>query len=123
MYYDNCSLKVGIMILGNILFPNKEMALFWWQKISERWNVNPFQSPEFNLGGYVKALFFAEKGFYRIIAILVTSEDIPNWSETVQAKQANEWIAEGIPSIFRYIAEQPLSSCWSGKGHHRKILS
>ena len=78
-------------------------------ELSERWVTEVDQKSDFNLSRYLKSLFVAEEGYYRVIAFVVTSEDITSWGETASAKEFEKMISEASPSLMKSTASQPLS--------------
>lgn len=75
----------------------------------ERWVAKLSRQSSFSLGSYLKSLFFAEQGNYRVIVFVVTAQDIKQWSKPIQARVAKDWIAKGGPSLPSRIQRQPLS--------------
>jgi len=76
----------------------------------DRWVSKLERHSSFSLGRYLKSLFFAEKGNYRIIVFVVTAQDIQQWSKPVQAQVAKNWIAQGRPSLPSQVQRQPMKA-------------
>ena len=77
--------------------------------LSERWVTEVDQQVDFNLSRYLKSLFVADEGFYRVIAFVVTSQDITSWGETVSAKVFEKMISEANPSLMNSTAKQSVT--------------
>ena len=76
---------------------------------NDRWPKQAKRSSDFNLSDYLTRLFYADEGLYRIIAFVVTAEDIPSWSKAVTAKESKQWISDGAPALKRSIAAQKVT--------------
>lgn len=66
---------------------------------SERWSVKTPTRKIFSLRDYVKALFGAQQGYYRIIAFVVTSEVVVTSGETPGAEEAKLWAGSGADRL------------------------
>ncbi len=68
-----------------------------------RWAGTLSPQTSFSLSSYLKALFTAEKGYYRIIVFLVTSVPIRQSSQDINREDATAWLHRGAnmlpPSI------------------------
>jgi hypothetical protein len=73
-------------------------------KQEERWSVavQPLQS--FSLGAYLRALFTAPAGYYRIIVFVVTSQPFAQSAERVSRDDALAWLHEGLNRLPDSIA-------------------
>ena len=73
----------------------------------DRWATD-FRPPEiFSLASYLKALFTANPGRYRIIAFIVTSQPFEESKETVTREEAMAWLDHGMIVLPKSISEQP----------------
>ncbi|GAK49553.1 hypothetical protein U14_00776 [Candidatus Moduliflexus flocculans] len=70
---------------------------------AKRWADTLPPQTSFSLASYLKALFTAEKGYYRIIVFLVTSVPVRQSSQEISRDDANAWLNRGAnmlpPSI------------------------
>ena len=73
----------------------------------DRWATD-FRPPEiFSLTSYLKALFTANPGRYRIIAFIVTSQPFKESETTVTRDEAMGWLDKGMIVLPKSIGEQP----------------
>jgi len=77
----------------------------------ERWSVRVKSSKVFSLSSYIKALFTANAGHYRVIVFTVTSVPII-YSDNVRvdSKVATDWVQRGIPKLPPIIGKRPFLS-------------
>jgi len=76
----------------------------------ERWSVEVEHPEIFSLTSYLKALFTAQKGYFRILAFVVSSEVwSQNASVEVEREEALEWIHNGLASLPPFIRERPFT--------------
>ena len=76
---------------------------------SDRWamSVRPLQT--FSLRAYLRALFTANRGYYRIIVFIVTRYAFTQSDEQVPREKAIAWLKEGLDRLPTIIAEQEYS--------------
>lgn len=73
-----------------------------------RWSAEtPRLSGEFSLGTYLRALFTADPGYYRIVVFLVTDTLFSQSDRTVTSEEARSWVAKGLNALPESIASQP----------------
>jgi hypothetical protein len=65
---------------------------------------------EFSLGAYLRALFLAARGRYRVIVLVATDAPFPQHRETITAETAESWLVEGANVLPREVAEAPFPS-------------
>ena len=74
-------------------------------KQEERWSVEPPPLQSFSLGAYLRALFTAPAGYYRIIVFVVSSQPFAQAAEPVSRDDALAWLHEGLNRLPEGIAE------------------
>jgi len=72
-----------------------------------RWASSPGPINPFSLGAYVRALFTAPKGRYRIIVFIVTATPFGSSGKTVSADEAQKWLSAGLNKLPPSIGAQP----------------
>jgi len=77
---------------------------------SERWYGDYCPPRVFNLTSYLKALFKANPGHYRIIVFIVTSQPFNQTNSTVNRKQAMAWLNGGLDKLPPLIAKIQITS-------------
>ena len=73
---------------------------------SDRWSpeIRPLQN--FSLKGYLRALFTAERGYFRIIVFTVTSFSYPSENTIVSVTEATSWLEGGEPIMNQGVIEK-----------------
>ena len=83
--------------------------------LPERWAVEMTPPKVFSLSSYLKALFWAPKGHFRIISFLVTSVPFVQQSESpVSQEEALEWLSSGaqmLPPALESVAYSDKHYC------------
>jgi hypothetical protein len=74
-------------------------------KQEERWSVQPPPLQRFSLSAYLRALFTAPPGYYRIIVFVVSSQPFAQAAERVSRDEALAWLHEGLNRLPDSIAE------------------
>jgi hypothetical protein len=66
---------------------------------SERWlvEVQPFR--DFSLIGYLKALFTAKRGYFRVIVFIITDQPFSQKESKVSKAQALNWLSSGYDKL------------------------
>jgi hypothetical protein len=64
----------------------------------------------FSLGDYLRALFTADPGYYRVIVFVVTPVPFAQSEKTVTAGEAEQWLRSGLNMLPQSIAQQPYAS-------------
>ena len=64
-----------------------------------RWNVEMAPVSAFSIGAYIRALFSAPLGRYRVIVVLITSQRFTADDVTVSKDDASRWLALGGNSL------------------------
>ena len=70
----------------------------------ERWSVQPPPLQSFSVGAYLRALFTAPPGYYRIIVFVVSSQPFAQSAERVSRDEALAWLHEGLNRLPDSIA-------------------
>jgi len=73
-------------------------------KQEERWSVESPPLQSFSLGAYLRALFTAPAGYYRIIVFVVSSQPFAQAAEGVSRDDALAWLHEGLNRLPDSIA-------------------
>ena len=73
----------------------------------ERWAVEVGPLRDFSLGAFLKALFTADPGLFRVIAFAVSDEDFQPRAEATTRAAATAWLSSGLNVLPREIADQP----------------
>jgi hypothetical protein len=76
----------------------------------DRWSTEVPGMTEFSLGAYLRALFLAARGRYRVIVLVATDAPFPQHRETITAETAESWLVEGANVLPREVAEAPFPS-------------
>jgi hypothetical protein len=74
---------------------------------SDRWTSTVGLGREFTIAGYLRALFTAPRGYFRIIVLTVTSEPFTPGAEGPSRAEAMGWVVEGGTGLPRSIARIP----------------
>jgi hypothetical protein len=73
-----------------------------------RWSAEmPRLAGEFSLGAYLRALFTADPGYYRIVVFIVTDTLFSESDRSVSPEEARSWVAKGLNALPESIASQP----------------
>lgn len=75
----------------------------------DRWSMDVTPLRKFSVEAYLRALFRARPGHYRVIVFLVTDQPFEQEGPKVTSKQAALWVASGFNKLPRDVGEQPLS--------------
>ena len=73
-----------------------------------RWSTQLARVGQFTLSAYLKALFLANPGYYRVIVFVVTSQPFSQSEATVTRDEAIAWLRHGGNALPFGIATQPL---------------
>jgi len=73
-----------------------------------RWSVEQPTLPRLSLSEYLRALFTASPGYYRMIVFVVTDKPFGATNETISASTANQWLADGFNILPEDILLKPL---------------
>jgi hypothetical protein len=73
----------------------------------DRWVADYLPPTIFSLTSYLRVLFAANPGRYRIIAFIVTSEPFKESKETVTREEAMGWLGGGMIVLPKSIGKQP----------------
>jgi hypothetical protein len=69
-----------------------------------RWAMQPVSTEEFSVLGYVRALFMAEPGYFRVIVFAVTPQPFVQDEEGVAREEAMAWLGAGLNALPESIA-------------------
>lgn len=73
-----------------------------------RWSAEtPRLAGEFSLSAYLRALFTADPGYYRIVVFIVTDALFSESDRSVSSEEARSWVAKGLNALPESIASQP----------------
>lgn len=75
-------------------------------RVADRWkSVDEVGTlGEFSLGNYLKALFTANPGYYRVIIFVVTSQPFTQSNTSLSSEKAQAWLSEGLDRLPQPIA-------------------
>jgi hypothetical protein len=79
------------------------------QPARNRWSTELVPLNEFSLGGYFKALFRANPGFFRVIVFVVTSQPFSESDATVSREEAIAWLDRGNKWLPERIKLRPFT--------------
>jgi hypothetical protein len=79
----------------------------------QRWDLKQPDRPRLSLPQYIRALFMAEPGYYRLIAFVVTDEAFGASNEPVSTATADSWLNTGLIKIPLGIQNKPLPPGYS----------
>ena len=76
-----------------------------------RWSAEmPRLAGAFSLSAYLRALFTADPGYYRIVVFIVTDTLFSESDRSVSSEEARSWVAQGLNALPESIAGQPYDS-------------
>lgn len=75
------------------------------EKEPERWSIEMPRLKEFSLRSYLRALFVAPRGRYRLIVFVTTPEPFTQAPTGIGADDADLWLVEGLNRLPRSIGE------------------
>jgi len=61
-----------------------------------RWSLEKEPLRSFSLGEYLRALFFADPGLFRIVVFVVTPHPFPRSGEVIERDDAMDWLRDGL---------------------------
>ena len=76
----------------------------------DRWVLDMPPAKIFSLGDYLKALFHAEKGYYRVISFLITSVPFSQAQRKIKREDAMAWLSRGANMLPEEIGAQEYST-------------
>jgi hypothetical protein len=76
---------------------------------AERWTVGALPLTSFSLADYLRALFTAPSGRYRIIVFVVSSQPFAQSETQVQQDEALAWLSEGLNLLPDNMALAPFT--------------
>lgn len=76
----------------------------------ERWLIEVSPLREFSLSAYIKALFTANPGLYRIIVFIITPHPLYQKERSVSRDEATAWLSEGSNKLPKSVHEQAYSN-------------
>lgn len=80
----------------------------------QRWSTALPVQPVFSLGDYLKALFTAPQGDYRVIVFVVTDQAFAASSDETTEAQAMDWLGGGMDRLPPTLAIRPFSASTAG---------
>jgi len=72
----------------------------------ERWHLSPMSDDDFSLMDYIRALFSATNGYYRVLVFAVTSDAFSQERTPVSYDRAGSWSDGGLNRLPRTIASE-----------------
>jgi hypothetical protein len=73
-----------------------------------RWSAEmPRLAGGFSLSAYLRALFTADPGYYRIVVFIVTDTLFSESDRSVTSEEARSWLTQGLNALPETIASQP----------------
>lgn len=72
-----------------------------------RFSAGPVPLRSFSLGDYLRALFTADPGYYRVLVFVVTPHDVSETSTAPTDQDANAWLHGGDAALPSVVAEKP----------------
>jgi len=79
----------------------------------ERWFTHDRNMERFSLSGYLRALFTANPGHYRIVVFIVSPHPFSQADKTVSREEAMNWLHEGVNRLPNHIGEISYSEQYS----------
>ncbi len=76
---------------------------------AERWTVGALPLTSFSLAAYLRALFTAPSGHYRIIVFVVSSQPFAQSETEVQRDEALAWLSDGLNRLPDNMALAPFT--------------
>lgn len=70
-----------------------------------RWALKASENNSNSISKYLRSLFFPQKGYFRVIAFIVTNKPIKSSSESATRDEALGWLHMGMPSLPHDVAE------------------
>lgn len=74
---------------------------------AERWSVELPEREIFSLGDFVRALFSAPEGHYRVIVFTVTGQPVAPSGDEPTREQAGEWLGTGLARLPPGLGDLP----------------
>jgi hypothetical protein len=72
-----------------------------------RFSAGPVPLRTFSLSDYLRALFTADPGYYRVLVFVVTPHDVSETSKTPTDEEARDWLHSGDAALPSVVAEKP----------------
>ncbi len=79
-----------------------------------RWSTALPRTSVFSLGDYVRALFTAPQGDYRVIVFIVTTQSFATSNDEASRDDAQDWVMGGMDQLPSHLQAQPFSRDMSG---------
>ena len=76
----------------------------------QRWSTALPEQPVFSLGDYLRALFAAPRGDYRVIVFVVTSQPFGTAARAATNAQAEAWLSGGLDRLPRSMQALPFDA-------------
>jgi hypothetical protein len=75
-----------------------------------RWNASAGGLTDFSLSAYLRALFTAEQGRYRVIVFTITGAPFTEGDQHVTSEEALEWLRRGLDKLPPSLADLPYTN-------------
>lgn len=76
----------------------------------QRWSTALPEQPVFSLGDYLRALFAAPRGDYRVIVFIVTNQPFGTSARPATNAQAEAWLSGGLDRLPRALQALPFDA-------------
>jgi hypothetical protein len=73
---------------------------------SDRWSLDVTPVRQFSVRDYVRALFHARPGHYRVVVFMITNHPFTQRATTVKSKEASAWVRSGMNMLPREIGDR-----------------
>lgn len=73
----------------------------------ERWSATAARTRIFSLSSYLRALFEARRGYYRVIVFVITPQPFGAGDGTVTPADARDWLDRGHDALPAALAKEP----------------
>lgn len=72
-----------------------------------RFSAGPVPLRTFSLGDYLRALFTADPGYYRVLVFVVTPHDVSETGKKPTDQESSDWLHGGAAALPSVVAEKP----------------
>lgn len=81
--------------------------------LPDRWAIEVPPMRQWNLAEYLRRLFLAESGYYRVVAIIISSRPFSQTGAIVPRDQAAAWLTRGLNRLPGSIGDLSLSDAYT----------
>jgi hypothetical protein len=79
----------------------------------DRWVSGDENGQSLTISEYLRRLFAADEGYYRIVVFILTDEAFGSQSRSITADEATRWLSEGLNVLPADLVQRPLSEAHS----------